>query len=80
MHTYHSLAETVGLDHVKPASELLDVDGPLTEPDLPAPASPGKPPATPLEGHNVTGEDDDDMFDIDEMVESKSRLYFCNNI
>lgn len=49
----------------------LEAGAPLTEPDLPAVA---KPPDTPLECHR--GVDDDDMFDIDEMVESKSRLYF----
>lgn len=67
---HHSLAETVCLGHVIVASELEDGE-PVEDPDPPALA---KPPDTPLDGHR--GAEDEDMLDIDEMVESKSRLYF----
>lgn len=73
----HSLAERVGLDHVMEVSELLEDEAALMEPDRPAFAKPpGKAPETPLDCHEVTGDEDEDIFDMEEMVESKSRLYF----
>lgn len=70
------LGKTVGFDHVTGESELLEDDVVLPEPDLPAPVTPPGNPDTPFGCHCGTGEADDDIFDIDEMVESKSRLYF----
>lgn len=68
----YSLAESVGFDHVIELSELFDDAVAPEEPDRPGLLT-ELPFGTPLEGHIA---DDDDMFDIDDIVESKSRLNF----